>query len=371
MSTTPLETSDAGSPGGPTSPSQSQSESQSLIEQIVLEIWNTSLNRTDITPTDQFFEIGGDSLLALVTIEQINQRLGWNLDLSDLLRHSSVRALTANKALPQAANPERAIVRMRSSGSRTPIVFVHPMTGLVFAYSKLAHHLGNDRGCYGLQSPLFMAQSVPDSVEGMADLYADLIADEFGDGEFHLVGWSAGGTIALELAKLAPARGLGLRKLVFVDSFLWNALPVGNASPLGTTEPAILDEFYDNVLAQVPHAPGERATPQAGDHAAVFQALAAAMFGADGQGGGASGMQFVQRLYDAYRTNYRAVGTYRPTPVPVEALLLIGAENDTLEAWRSVMRGGLMVEPLDDDHFGLLREPEATKIAARIEAYCQ
>jgi thioesterase domain-containing protein len=76
-------------------------------------------------------------------------------------------------------------------------------------------------------------------------------------------------------------------------------------------------------------------------------------------------------LYDAYRATYRAVGAYHPTPVPVEGLLLIGAENDTLDAWRSVMSDGLTVERLDDDHFGLLREPEASKIAARIEAYCQ
>jgi thioesterase domain-containing protein/acyl carrier protein len=347
------------------------SESQNLVEQILLEIWNTTLDRTDLTPTDQFFEIGGDSLLALVTIEQINQRLGWNLELGDLLRYSSVRALATNKTVPQVANTERAIVRMRSAGSRTPIVFIHPMTGLVFAYSKLAHHLGNDRGCYGIQSPLFMDSSVPDSIEGLAERYADLLADELGEDTFHIVSWSAGGTIALELAKIAPARGLGLGKLVLIDSFLWNALPQGNASPLWTTEQGMLQEFHENVLAQIPHGQHQGAVESGGDSDRVFRELSAAMFGADSQRGVDAGMQFIKRLYDAYRATYRAVGAYHPTPVSTQALLLLGAQNDTLEAWRSVIRGGLTVELLDDDHFGLLREPEAAKIAARIEAYCQ
>src|SRR5689334_5564975 len=121
MSTSRLDTSNAGSSSERTSPS----ESQSLVEQILQEIWNTMLNRTDTKPSDSFFEIGGDSLLALVTIEQINQRLGWKLDMSDLLRYPSVRALAANKATPQMANTERALVRMRTGGSRTPIIFIH------------------------------------------------------------------------------------------------------------------------------------------------------------------------------------------------------------------------------------------------------
>jgi thioesterase domain-containing protein/acyl carrier protein len=365
MTTSRLETSNAGLPSEPESPSPGGHQGQNLVEQILLEIWNTALGRTNITPTDQFFEIGGDSLLALVTIEQINQRLGWSLELSDLLRYPSVRGLAANKALPQAASAERAIVRMRNAGSRTPIIFIHPMTGLVFAYSKLAHHLGEDRGCYGIQSPMYMGSSVPSSIEGLAEIYADLIADELGEEPFHLVSWSAGGTISLELAKHVSTRGLGLRKLVFIDTFLWNALPIGNASPLATTEQDTLAEFYDNVLAQVPHVRPDRTMPAGYDAAAAFHDLSVAMFGGD------AGVQFVQRLYEAYRATYRAVGAYHPTPVPGEALLLIGAENDTLGAWRSVMSSGLTVERLDDDHFGLLREPEASKIAARIDAYCQ
>jgi thioesterase domain-containing protein len=365
MTMNSLEISNAGSLGELDSPSPGEHRGQNLVEQILLEIWNTALGRTTIAPTDNFFEVGGDSLLALVTIEQVNQRLGWNLDLGDLLRYPSVRELVANKALPQAASAERAIVRMRNAGSRTPIIFVHPMTGLVFAYSKLAHHLGDDRACFGIQSPMYMASSVPGSIEGLAEVYADLIADELGEEPFHLVGWSAGGTIALELAKHLSTRGLALGKLVFIDSFLWNALPVGNASPLATTEQATLAEFYDNVLAQVPHARADRTMPVGYNATEVFHELSVAMFGGD------AGVQFVQRLYDTYRATYRAVGAYHPTPIPGEALLLLGADNDTLDAWRSVMPSGLTVERLDDDHFGLLREPEASKIAARIEAFCR
>jgi len=349
----------------------------SLIEQTLVEIWNTILGRTEVAPTDNFFEIGGDSLLALVAIEQVNQRLGWKLNLSDLLRYPSVRALAANKALLQAANTERTIVRMSNRGARTPILFIHPVGGLVFAYAKLVHHLGNDRGCYGIQSPILSSSTElgasgvpggptgPDTIEAIAEQYADLIADEFGEDDFHLVGWSAGGVIAAEVARLASGRGLGLQKLVLIDSYVWMTLP------FDASEDATLREFRADLLAQIaPHAHDDRTAPLHASPAVLFRELAAALFGAEAQRAGDFGAQFVQRLYAAYRVSFRALAAYRPTPGPVAALLLHAEDNDTLETWRSVLRGALTTELVGGGHYGLLGEPDAATIAAKIEAYC-
>ena len=87
---------------------------------------------------------------------------------------------------------------------------------------KLVHHLRHDRGCYGLQSPILTGATMPATLDELADVYADLIADEFGEDEFHLVGWSAGGVIAFELARRAAAKGLGLQKLAsnYVSGFV-------------------------------------------------------------------------------------------------------------------------------------------------------
>lgn len=342
---------------------------RTLVEQSLVEIWNTSLDRNDVSATDNFFEIGGDSLLALVTIEQISQRLGWKLNFSDLLRHPTIRDLTTHRGALQAAHPERAIVRMSNRGGETPMIFIHPVSGILFAYSKLVHHLRQDRGCYGLQSPVLTGAGVPPSIEALAEVYAELIADEFGEDEFHLVGWSAGGVIAFEIARLAAAKGLGLQRLVLVDSHL----PGGaSTAPTPATEAATLRAFRDDMLAQVfPDAGGEATAPLQGDPATVFADVAAALFGAEAQRASDASTEFVTRLYDSYRASFSALTAYRPAPAAVGALLLHAGDNHTVDAWRGAMQGELQVAALGCDHYGLLREPHAAAIAIQIHAYCQ
>jgi thioesterase domain-containing protein len=339
---------------------------RTLVEQSLVEIWNTTLDRSDVAPTHNFFEIGGDSLLALVTIEQINQRLGWKLNFSDLLRHPNIRELIARRGAPQAAHPERTIVRMSNRGGETPMIFIHPVSGLLFPYSKLVHHLRQDRGCYGLQSPILTGASVPSALEDLAEVYADLLADEFGEDEFHLVGWAAGGVIAFEVAKLASAKSLGLQKLVLIDSH------IQHGGPSETTEEMTLRAFRDDLLAQVfPDARDEATTPLRDDPAAVFADVATALFGAEAQRAGDAGTEFVTRLYDAYRASSGALTAYRPAPAAVDALLLHTKANGTLDTWRGVMQGELTVAALDCDHHGLLRERDVATIATQIHAYCQ
>lgn len=353
-------------PGGDATGRQS---AHSLVEQSLVEIWNTMLERTDIATTDNLFESGADSLLALVAIEQINQRLGWTLNMGDLISYPTIRDLTANKALHQAANTERMIVRMSNRGSRTPIVFIHPGLGLVAGYARLVRLLGADRGCYGVQSPRLMQSNgphLPDSIEAMAALYTDLIEDEFGEDEFHLVGACAGGAIALEIAKLAAERDLGMRTLVLIDSYLWNA----TADEM--TEQAILTSFREDVLRT---AVSDDTVPPEGltdaDPAAVFRDVSMSLFGAEVGHADGAGTQFVQRLYDSYRATYTALGNYSPSPgaAPLDALLLLSQDNDTLDGWRGLIKGELTTGAVDDDRFGLLYITKAAELAEHIGAY--
>jgi thioesterase domain-containing protein/acyl carrier protein len=341
----------------------------SLVEQSLLDIWRTTLGKTDISPTDHFFELGGDSLMALMTIEQTNQRLGWTINMGDLLRHPTIEDLLASRTSASAANSDRLIVRMSNRGSRVPIVFVHPVTGLVFAYAKLVRLLGSDRGCYSIQSPLLAGSddepgcdtgadtTCTSSIVATAEHYADLIEDEFGDDEFHLVGWSVGGVIALEIARAARDRGLGLRDLVLLDSYVWTE------SAPGTRDDGLLAAFRTDILSQVvPDAP---APPPGQTRADVLQELSVACFGAPSD----PGTRFVERLLTTYETYARALADYRPDPVNVDAMLLITANNYTLDTWQQVICGELRAQPLDGDHYGLVREAEAEKIAGLIDSY--
>ena len=338
----------------------------SLVQQILLDIWRTTLDR-DVTVTDDFFETGGDSLLALVTIEQINQRLGWTLNMGDLLRFRSIAGLTSHKAQPQAANGERAVIRMSNQGSRIPIVFLHAGIGMVDGYAPLVRLMGADRGCYGLQSPLLMStgnRAVPDTMEGVAELYADLLEDEFGEDEFHLVGACAGGAIALELTRLAEERGLGLRRTVAIDGYL---------DVHSTGEPdaqELLFQFRDDIirLSGASDAFPDIAPADLDEDTAIRDA-SAAIFGA-AKADDPAANAFARRIHAAHCLHARALTAYRPEPVDTDLLLLLAKDNFTVDDWRAAVRGELTAEVMESDSYGIkLCQTDAGTLAARIEDF--
>lgn len=335
----------------------------SLIEQSLNEIWSFTLGRKDIGENDNFFALGGDSLLALATIEQIKQRLGWNLSLGDLLRYPTIRELATDGSQLQAANEERAIVRMSNRGSKIPIIFIHPVSGLVFAYSKLVQRLGHDRGCYGIQPSVLADVERPQTIEEIAEHYANLIYDDFGEEDFHLVGWSIGGLIGYEIAKIAADKGLNLRKLVLIDSYIWE-VPI-----IKWDEAALILDLRNDLLAQV--APNNKklgVTSEGASPPAVIQEITVALFG-QARSQQNSSIAFVERLIQVYRANIRALVEYRPTVKPTRGLLLHVSENDSIETWHKLSAGKLTARPITCSHYGLLQDQHATTIAALIENY--
>ena len=342
-------------PAGSTEPS--------LVHHMLLDIWSTTLKH-QVTADDNFFQAGGDSLLALVTIEQVNQRLGWRLNMGDLLRFQTIAELSAEKAQPQAANTEHALIRMSNQGSRTPIVFIHAGHGMVDGYGRLVRELGTDRACYGLQSPLLVegTSSVPDSIQGLASLYADLLQDEFGDDEFHLFGSCAGGALCVELGRIAADHGLTIGRTVVVDGYL------ELNSTTAMSEDELLLDFYEGVLRMSGTTEQYPATQDA-DLELVLRNSAAAMFGTN-MGFDQRAEAFCRRLYTSFLNTARALTSYRPEPADIDLLMLLAQDNDTLEQWRSVITGELVAEVLPSEFYGQrLCIEEASYLATRTIDY--
>ena len=294
---------------------QAERPGASLIEQVLADIWRFTLDLEEVELDASFFTLGGDSLLAMVTLEQIKQRLGWRLNLGELMRLPSIRALAGSRAAPQLANDERPLVRLSNRGDLPPLVLLHPETGLASAYGKLVRWLGRGRGCYAVQSPRFSAEELPPTIEQQAELYAELLYEEFADEELHLAGWGVGAALAYELARIAPDKQLGVSKLVLIDP----------PAP-GTPEPApaqLLAGFAAQLAAQRGSgAPG--AAPDvdlAGEPDDALARLAPLVFG-DGVDPRA-GAEGLGAAIETYRICTRALAGYTPGGAPAAPALLL------------------------------------------------
>lgn len=344
--------------------SQTIRSEPSVVHLMLLDIWSTTLGH-EVTADDNFFEAGGDSLSALITIEQINQRLGWRLNMGDLMRFQTIAELRAHKAKALAANPEKALIRMSNEGMRTPIVFVHAGGGVVDGYARIVRELGTDRACFGLQSPLLLEDDwdVPDSMPELAAVYAEVLQDEIGEEEFHLFGSCSGGAICIEIGRIAAERGLNLGRTVVVDGYL--DLHSTGATP----ENEMLVNFYGDVLRMSDTLETfPELTPRDVDGDQVMRAASIALFGKSVSF--EEGEAFCRRLYSAYRSAGHALTSYRPQPVDVDVLMLLARDNRTLDDWRSIVTGDLTAEVLPFDTYGMrLCIDEAPYLAARTVEY--
>jgi mycobactin peptide synthetase MbtE len=67
-----------------------------VTESRVADVWREVLDRGDFSPTDNFFDIGGRSLLLVAVQRRLNHLFGRDLRVVDLFRHTNIRALAAH-----------------------------------------------------------------------------------------------------------------------------------------------------------------------------------------------------------------------------------------------------------------------------------
>ncbi|HEU0053268.1 MAG TPA: condensation domain-containing protein, partial [Longimicrobium sp.] len=188
-------------------------------EAVILEIWREVLEVPSVAPEDDFFDLGGHSILGVRLLAQVKKRLGVALPLTALFAHPTPAGLVdAVENAGKARDYHYLVPLGDGKGSTlTPLFLIHAAGGGIFRYRPLAARLG--RPVYGVQ-----AQGVNDgmeplrSVDAMAERYVEEIRRAFPGGPYHVVGWSAGGTIAVEVAHRLRAAGETVGLVGMLDS---------------------------------------------------------------------------------------------------------------------------------------------------------
>lgn len=199
----------------------------SKLELQLVQIWERVLNRTSIGLTDDFFESGGHSLLALQMFAAIEQEItGVKLPLALLLKAPTVAKL-ADALRTQGVATSWSPLTVIKSGApgRRALFLVHAAGGNVLVYRDLAHKLDADQPVYGLQAQgLDGDQPLLSSVEEMAALYIREIQSVQPHGPYLLGGYCMGGTIALEIAQQLKAQGEEVALLTLFETYNWSRI---------------------------------------------------------------------------------------------------------------------------------------------------
>jgi phthiocerol/phenolphthiocerol synthesis type-I polyketide synthase E len=192
------------------------------IELQLTRIWQDLLGVEPITPDQNYFDLGGDSSLAVHLFVQIEKVFNVKLPIFTLFEAPTIEELTQVLRRDTAPVGWSPIVAIQPNGTRPPIFCMHGAGGNVLIYRELSELLGPDQPFYGLQSQ-GLDGSVPPltKIEDMATLYVKEIRRVRPNGPYLIGGYCMGGTIAYEVAQQLRAQGQDVALLALFDTMNW------------------------------------------------------------------------------------------------------------------------------------------------------
>lgn len=240
-----------------------------LLEQQLCSIIAGVLGRERFGVDEDFFASGGHSLAALEVIAAVEEQLGLSVSIGALFAHPTVQALAASIAGERGEGAEFApVLPLReqptandATEAPAPLFILPPAGGLGWCYAGYLSHLPAQQGVYALQAEAFsdpqtgFASSLQEMAEGYLKLIEKTLAERSLPRRFALMGWSVGGTAAVQVAALAQAAGAQVERVILLDAYpseQWQGVPAPDEQESfrallrmgGLPEPAV-DEQLD------------------------------------------------------------------------------------------------------------------------------
>jgi amino acid adenylation domain-containing protein len=192
---------------------------RSDTETKLVTIWSRLLQLDRVGVNDNFFDIGGHSLLGIQVFAEIEREFGAAPPLASLFQFPTVAGLSQIIDDGVAHYSQDCLVKLQSNGNGAPLLVFHNAAGEVAELRALVDRLGSDRPIYGVQAPWrrgepLMFDGIPDRVSH----YVDEICAQVPAGPFVMLGYCHGGKLAYEAACQLQERGRDVPLVVLIDS---------------------------------------------------------------------------------------------------------------------------------------------------------
>ena len=195
------------------------------LERELAAIWQELLGVKRVGTHDDFFELGGQSLVAVRLFSRIRKSFGVDLPIATLFESPTISKCAAVLGKHLRVNPEQpktfqSLVPIREGGDRTPFFCVHGAGGNVLNFRDLSRAMDRAQPFYGLQAFGVDGVTPPHStIEEMARAYLNEIRQLQPRGPYLLGGYSGGGLVALQMARFLADVGEDVALLVLLDTF--------------------------------------------------------------------------------------------------------------------------------------------------------
>ncbi|MEH2024340.1 non-ribosomal peptide synthetase [Nostoc sp.] len=351
------------------------------------KIWENILGIHPIGIKDNFFDLGGNSLLAVHLFSQIEKTFGLNLPLAILLQYSTIEQLTniirQQGFLPESHNqvesstsinsvksiPWSSLVPMQPNGSKPPLFCIHAIGLSVLYYRDLSLYLGANQPFYALQARGLNGKDAPfTKLAEMAAHYIKEMQTIQPEGPYFLGGSSFGGLVAWEMAQQLVRQGQKVALLALFDTTGPNYI---KQAPLEKR----VSQHWDNLAKLGPNYVLEQIRNKGSWLKYKLQEnFRKFMF------------KFSLRIWRTVPYNYRkltieeankqAAREYVLQVYPGRVTVFRAEERFALEkrevdpnmGWSEMVLGGLDIENVPGNHDSIFREPHVRSLSEKMRA---
>jgi amino acid adenylation domain-containing protein len=339
-------------------------------ETLLADIWKDIFGLSTISIHDDFFFLGGNSLVAARLASLLEKRSGIALDLSTLIVRPTIADLAKAIRLTHLGETDALIVPLRATGIKRPLFCMHPSGGHLLHYVDLVKALPESQPIYGLRPPSVEQLRHILSVERLASIYVSEIKKVQGDGPYQLCGMSFGGLIAYEVACQLVDRGADVKFVALFDtprpghrsqtasqSFLSWADYIGyllkKYNDLGNVR-EITESIGRSIQIRT-----RMLTWRAARHTCRLLNLP------------------VPALMHSMVDTFDSLGrSYRPRRFGGSVVLLQAQDSEearngdtTALGWNEVTDAGVKIHIVPGDHISMMRPPHIARVAEQLEAY--
>jgi amino acid adenylation domain-containing protein len=357
---------------------KSYMEPKTDIEKKLHQIWCEVLKLDRIGIDENFFDIGGHSMIAVTLMVKIENELDIRLPLATLFEQSNIRemaALIENRTAPVQWG---SLVPIKPHGKKRPLYLVHGAGLNLLLYTALVSHLDPEQPVFGLQAKGLDGVDEPlDTIEGIAAYYISEILAVDVSGTYALAGFSMGGQIAYEMARQMVEMGKTVSFLGVFDTVSYNAsdkhLPIVERYLYRT------DRFYHQVAWTIGtffKMPGkEKFKFVAAKWKSMKQKITKNDYTIKPEGVSlGKKSELPKYLHKVHQANYRALENYI-LPTYTGKLHLFRAmdqkfyiKDPIAYGWNKFVKGGVVIHDIPGEHSRIFAPPYDIIFAERLQA---
>ncbi|WP_186150215.1 amino acid adenylation domain-containing protein [Burkholderia gladioli] len=358
----------------------------SATEHRLAQLWAEVLGLARVGVRDNFFRIGGHSLLAVRLVARIRETFGTQVSLLALFERPTIAELAERypewaARLPgpdqadasvagTAGEPLDALVLLRA-GSSTPLFLFHPIGGGLGSFDPLIARLDQDQTIFGIHAYHDAFAEAPEvSIEEMARLYLYDIRRLQAVGPYRLAGYSAGGMLAFEAARQLREAGCEVSLLAMIDS---EAPPTEVG--LDVDAQACWRYFLEHMRHRMKNPGGFAVeTGMSLSEPARIAWLCTCTYTKTKTGDFAETIYTsaeIRDQFEVYRRHHLARKRYACSSADLEILFFLASQeparqHSPAQGWLPYARRGIELVPVSASHYSILLEPGVGEIAQRL-----